>query len=160
MTARTLADPCGVEVCALQKHVACGVVCTAALAAKHTCYAHGFLGIADGQVALAQFVLHTVQGNKGSSLGHGLHHHLAALYHVCVEAVQGLAVCHHYVVGNVHDVVDGAQAYDAQTVLQPFGAFLHLASGQCQGAIAGTSLGGLHRYGNLQVSVVHLECIA
>ena len=78
----------------------------------------------------------------------------------CIKAVQGLAIGHHYVVGDVHDVVDGAQTYDAQAVLQPFGALLHLASGQCQGAIAGACLGSLHSDGNLQVGVVHLECVA
>ena len=57
MAARTLADPCGIEVGALQQYVACRIVGTATLAAEHTGYAHRFLGIADGPPSLVQVFL-------------------------------------------------------------------------------------------------------
>ena len=69
--------------------------------------------------------------------------------------MEGLAVSHHDVVGDVNDIVDGTQADEAQLVLKPGGTFLHLASSQSDGAIAGTSLGVLNLHGNGERLVIH-----
>ena len=52
MTACTLANPSGVEIGTLEQDILGGVVGAAALAAQHTGYTHGLLGVADGQVAV------------------------------------------------------------------------------------------------------------
>ena len=140
MTTGTLANPCGVEVGALEEHVLCGLIRTTPLTAKHTSDAHGFLCITDGQIMVREFVFHSVKGDEGSAFGHCLHHHLLPRDHISIEAMQRLAVSHHDIIGDVHDVIDGTQTDDTQLFLQPLGAFFHLTASQRHTAIARASL--------------------
>ena len=140
VTARRLANPGGMEIGRLQHHVLRGLIRTAALAAEDTGDTHGLLGIADGQVAVAQLMLYAVQRLEGSALRHRFHHNLVALHHVGIEAMQGLPQGHHHVVGDVHDVVDGTQTYRGQLRFQPLRRLLHLAA---RDADAGVALAGL-----------------
>ena len=159
MEACTLAYPCGMEICALEQHVAGGLISAAALAAEHARDAHGLLGVTDGQVAAAELVLHTIERDKGGALGQGLHHHLLSLDHVHVETMEGLAIGHHDVVGDVHDVVDGTQTNHTELVLEPLGTFLHLTAGEGEGTVAGACLGLLHLYLDREFLVVHHKVV-
>ena len=153
VAACALADPGGMEIGALKHNVLCGVVGAAALASEDACYAHGVFGVADAQVVLAKGVLLAVEGHKLGAFGLCADHDLVAFHHVGVEAMHGLAVGHHYVVGDVDNVVDGAQTDDVELVLQPLGAFLHLAACNAQAgvAFAGVCVLYLHVDGQLLV---------
>ena len=80
--------------------------------------------------------------------------------HVGIEAVQWLTVCHHDVVGDIHDIVDWTQADDVQLVLQPLRALLHLAVGDAYAGIALASLGVLNLYIDRKILVIYYEFIA
>ena len=121
MTTGRLTNPRGMKVSRLQHDAVSGLIGAAALTAKDACYAHGLLGVADGKVTVRQFVLHTVERLEGRALRHGLHHNLVAGHHVSIETVKRLSVGHHHVVGNIHNIIDGAQPYRGQLVLQPVG---------------------------------------
>ena len=72
-------------------------------------------------------MLLTIQCLERSSLGHGLHHDLMTFYHICIKRVQRLTVGHHDVVGDIHNIIDGAQTHGRQFLLQPVGTLLHFA---------------------------------
>ena len=154
MAAGTFADPRGIEIGTFQKHIARGVIRAGAASAQHAGNAHGLAGVADGEVTLREFVFRSVKGDEGGTLRHGAHHDFPAFYHVGIEAVEGLAVCHHDVVGDVDDVVDGTQADGFEFFLQPLRTFLHLASLDGDGAVTRTGFGGLHVDGDVKVVVV------
>ena len=82
------------------------------------------------------------------------------LNHVGIKAVHGLSVGHHDVVSDVYNVVDGAQADGKQLVLQPFGAFFHLAIGYRYASIAFAGIVILDGYIYGQVVIVYHEGIA
>ena len=159
VAARTLANPRGMEVGAFQHYVGRAFVSARALAAKYASDAHGFFGIADGEVALAEFVLLAIKRHEGRALRQGLDHDALALDHICVEAVEGLAVSHHYIIGNIDDIVDGAEANGVEFLLQPFGRLLHLATFNAHSTIARAGFGILHLNGNVKVVIVHTEAL-
>ena len=106
---------------------------------------------------VAELAFYAVECFKGRAVGQGLDDDLLAGNHVGIEAVQGLSVGHHDIVGDVNDVVDGAQADGGEVVLEPLGAFLHLAASDGHGGVAGASLGVLHLDADFQVVVIYLE---
>ena len=69
--------------------------------------------------------------------------------------MQGLPVCKHDVIGNVYYIINRTKPYGTQTLLQPFGALLHLAIGQRHRAIAGACLGVLHHNINVHVMIIY-----
>ena len=160
MTASALADPCWVEVSTLQNHALGGLVSTGTLTAEDTCDTHWLLGIADAQVVLAQDVLLAIQGHELGTLWLGAYYNLMTGNHVGIEAVQWLTVCHHDVVGDIHDIVDWTQADDVQFVLQPLRALLHLAVSDAYAGIALASLGVLNLYIDRKILVIYHEFIA
>ena len=160
MTACCLANPGGVEICALKEHVLGLLGCSGIEAAEHTGNTHRLLGVANHKVALRQFALHTVESNKWSALGECAHHHLAAFNLVGIEAVHRLAVCVQYVVCDIHNIIYGAQTYYLQLVLQPIGALLHCYALYAYTGVTHTSLGTLYHNINGQRIVIYLECIA
>ena len=160
VSASALSDPGGMEIGALEHHAVCGLIGAAAFSSEHAGYAHGVLFVADGQVVRSQFVLHAVECDEGRAFGQRLHHDMVTFHHVGVEAVEGLSVGHHHIVGDVYDIVDGSESHRIEPVLEPFGRLLHLAAGD---ADAGVSLAGLlvfdgHPDG--QVVIVDLEILA
>ena len=128
------------EVSRLKHHIASGFVCAAALAAEHAGNAHRLFRVADGQVAVGEFMLLAVESLEGCALGHGLHHNLVACHHVSIEAVQRLTVGEHHVVGNVNYIVYRSQAYGCQAVLKPFRRLLDIAACDADARIAAASL--------------------
>ena len=160
VAACAFADAGGVEVGTLEEDVYCGVVCTAAFAAKYAGNAHGFFCIADGEVLAGEFMIYAVECDKGCAFGQCFYDDLFAFYHVGIEAMQRLAIGHHDVVCDVDDVVDGAESDGAQFVLQPFGAFFYLATGQCDCSIARTKVGIVNADADGKCFVVYAEVVA
>ena len=68
-----------------------------------------------------------------------------------VKGVHGLAVFQHDVVGNVHDVVDGAHAHGAQPLPHPLGGGDNLHVADHPGGVAGAQVGG----GGLHIQQLH-----
>ena len=155
MAACALTDPCWVEVGTLKHYVLGGLVSTATLTAEYTGNTHGVLGIADSQIAVAQLVLLAIQCLEWSALGHGLYYYLMTLYHVGIKGVQRLSVSHHHVVGDIHDIVDGAQSDGVQLVLQPVGTLLYLTVADAYAGIALAGLSVLNFYLDGQVVIVN-----
>ena len=154
VAASALAYPRGVEVGAFEQHVFRGFVGARALAAEHAGDTHGGVGIANGEVAVGEFVLYAVEGYEGRAFGHRLHYHLLAFYHIGVEAVERLAVGKHHVVRHVDHVINRPHADGAEFRLQPLGAFLHLAALNRYAAIARTGFGVFYNDVDVEVVVV------
>ena len=119
MTAGTLTNPCRMEVGTLKHHILRGLVGTTTLSAKHAGNTHRILGIADSQVAIREFMLHTIECLERCAIRHRLHHNLMTLHHICIEAMQGLTIGHHDIIGDIHDIVDRTQTDCCQLILQP-----------------------------------------
>ena len=145
------------EVGTLEDHVLRGLVGTTTLSTEHTGDAHGILGIADGEVTVGERVLLTVECLERGTLGHRLHHDLVTLHHIGIEGVQGLAIGHHDVVGDIHDVIDRPQTDGGQFVLQPVGRLLHLTVGNAHTGITLAGLCILNDHLDRQVVILHLE---
>ena len=160
MTTCRLAYPCRVEVSRLKHHVCSGIVCTGALSAEYTGYAHWFLGVADSEVVVREFMLFAVESDKRSALWHCLYHNLMLLHHVCVEAVHRLTISHHDIVCDVNDIVNRTDADDVQSVLQPLRRFLHLAVGNGKSYITAASLCILNHNLDRTILVIDGESVA
>ncbi len=160
MTASALADPCWVEVSTLQDYVLGSLVSTRTLTAEDTCDTHWLLSIADAQVVLTQGVLLAIQGHELGALWLGAYYNLMTGNHVGIKAVQWLSVCHHDIVGDIHDIVDWSQADDVQLILQPLRTLLHLTTGDAYAGIALASLGVLNLYVDRKLLVIYYELIA
>ena len=154
-----LADPSRIEVSALQKYILRCLIRTATLSPIDTTDTHGLLCIADHQVVVAKLAVYAVERLEDSAVGHGLHDDFLACDHVCIKAMQRLAECHHYIVGDVHDVINRTKTNCGQVVLQPLWTLFHLTAGNSHGCVAGASLGVLHANGNLEIVVIHLEVL-
>ena len=63
-----------------------------------------------------------------------------AVYHVCIKAMKGLSVSHHYIVGDVNYIVYGSQTNGSEFVLQPFGTFFYVTTGDADTCISLASL--------------------
>ena len=99
-------------------------------------------------------MLLAVECNKLGAFRLGAHNNLVTLNHVGVEAVHRLAVCHHYVVGNIDNIVDRTQADNLELVLQPLGALLNLTTSDADASITLASLGILYLYVDRKVGIV------
>ena len=108
------------------EHDGGGVVIHAGkLAAHDTRHGDWAFFVGDDEHFLAQRAVCAVQRFNflaGLRVAHG---NVPAVYIFIVEAVHGLAVFQHDIVGDVHQVVDGAHAAQAQALAHPAGAGLH-----------------------------------
>ena len=98
-------------------------------------------------------MFHSVKGDEGSSLRHGLDHNLIASHHVGIKAVQGLTVGHHDIVGDVYNIINRTQAHGIELGLQPLWTFLHLTAGNAHTGIAAAGLCVLNHHVDGQVMV-------
>ena len=64
-------------------------------------------------------MLNAVEGNEWLTCVIVLDNDLVALHHISVEAVERLAVSHHYVVGDINDVVDRTKTDYRELFLEP-----------------------------------------
>ena len=115
------ADGRTVERRALEHHVRGALGDLALLAAHDAGQARGALLVTDDQVVGAQGALVSVQrGQRLAGMG-AAHHDLPPAHLAQVKGVHGMAVFDHDVVGDIHDVVDGAKARAVQVLAQPQG---------------------------------------
>ena len=87
-----------------------------------------------------------VQGGEGLAILRPADDDLAALHVAVVKGVHGLAVFQHHVVGDIHDVVDGADAHAPQPLPHPLGGGGDLHVPHHPGGVPGAQVGvrGLH----------------
>ena len=102
-------------------------------------------------------MFHTVERLERCAIRHGLHHNLMTLYHISIEAMQRLAIGHHDIIGDIHDIINRTQTDCCQLILQPIGTFLYLTVSDADTGIALTSLLVLNHHLNRQIMVVNLE---
>jgi hypothetical protein len=81
----------------------------------------GFVLVSDDEVVRLEGAGLAIERDEGLALG-GVAHDDAAVELGEVEGVQRLAHLHEDVVGDINEVVDGAQADAVQSLLQPLGA--------------------------------------
>ena len=77
--------------------------------------------IGDDQMVCGQLAYVAVQGGQLLALLRPANNDLAPLYVAVVEGVHRLAVLQHDIVGDIHDVVDGAHAHSPQPLPHPLG---------------------------------------
>ena len=107
------------EVGRLKNHILCCLVCARTLTTEYTGNTHWLFCVADGKVVLAESMLNAVEGNEWLTCVIVLDNDLVALHHISVEAVERLAVSHHYVVGDINDVVDWTKTDYCELFLEP-----------------------------------------
>ena len=160
MTTCALANPCRVEISALQNHVACGFVGATTLAAKDTSDTHRLLGIADAKVVESELMVFAIESCEVCALRLSAHNNLVALYHVSIETMHRLTIRHHHIVGDVDDVVDRTNADDVELILKPLWTFLNFAVGDRDACIALASLCVLNLHIDVEVVVVDNKLVA
>ena len=159
MTTGGLTNRCRVEVSSFDEHI-CGCFSgTRIQATEYTGDTHRFFGIANHQVLVRKLAFHFIESHELSTFGTSLHHNLATLNLVGIEAMQRLTISVKDVVGNIDDVVDRTKTNQAQLVLQPFRTFLHSHTLDAYAGITRTSFHVFHFHFDVQVIVFHLEGI-
>ena len=159
VTTRRLAHPSRMEISAFQEHVRSGFRRTGIQSAKYAGNTHRLFRVANHQVLVRQLAFHFVQCHERSSFGTSLHHNLATLNLVGIEAVHRLTVGMQNVVGNIDDVINRTHPNQTELVLQPFRTFLHGDALDGYSCITRASLRIFHHDIDVHVVVVHLECI-
>ena len=141
-----LTDGSTIEVCGLEDNGG-GVVHDFGILATHdACQANGLVTVSDDQHAGLQVADNAVQSGQSLALFSLADHDLVGTNVTVVESVHGLAVLQHDIVGDVNDVVDGADAVCSQAVTQPLGrgTDLDIGNHSCGVAVAQVLCGNLH----------------
>ena len=107
-------------------------------------YADGLVLVTDAEHGGGQLPLVAVQGLDGFALPGGADDDVAALHAGEVEGVHGLAVFQHHIVGDVHDVVDGADTGVPQPFPHPRGRGLDLHVLHHPGGVPGAEIAVLN----------------
>ena len=128
MMAGTLSYPCGMEISAFEHHVGGSVISTATLSAEDSGDTHGLLGVAYTEVVESEYMLLTIESDKLSAFGLCSHHNLMSSHLVGIKAVHRLTIGHHYIIGDIDNIVNRTQSDNLQLVLQPFRTQTHLGS--------------------------------
>ena len=139
-----------------------GIAHNLAVGAAHDArYADGPVLIADAEHGGGQLPLIAVQRLNGLALPGGTDDDVAALYAGEVEGVHGLAVFQHHIVGDVHDVVDGADAGVPQPFPHPRGRGLDLHVLHHPGGVPGAEIAVLnvdvHQLRNGAAAALHFR---
>ena len=155
------ADGGAVEVGGLKQDL-CGVADDLAVGAAHDAgHAHGLVLVADAQHVGGQLALVAVQGLDGLALPGGADHDLAALHAAEVKGVHGLAVFQHDIVGDIHNVVDGADTGVAQPLPHPGGGgadfYVFYQTGGVPGAQVGIFDLNVHVVGDAAAAALDLR---
>ena len=124
-------------------------------------HADGSVLIADAEHRGGQLSLIAVQRLNGLALTGGADDDMVALHAGEVEGVHGLAVFQHHIVGDVHDVVDGADAGVPQPLPHPGGGGLDLHVLHHPGGVPGAEVAVLdvdvHQLRNGTAAALHLR---
>ena len=135
------ADRAGIKVGALDEQGDGAVGDSALLSAEHSGYAHGAAGVGNHHIAAAELAFNAVEGAYDLTLGRPADYHLPALHLVGVEGMQGLSELEKDIIGDVHDIVDGPEAYGREPVLHPLGRGGGLHASDRDAGISGGSVG-------------------
>ena len=109
-------------------------------AAHHSRDDQRLLLVGDDEHAAAEGPLLLVEGDDLLAVAGAPNDDLPAGNARRVESMQRLAVLEHHVVGDVDDVVDGAQAYRLEALLDPGRTRAHLDARDDMGRVQGTAL--------------------
>ena len=124
-------------------------------------HADGLVLVTDAEHRGGQLPLIAVQRLNGLALPGGADDDMVALHAGEVEGVHGLAVFQHHIVGDVHDVVDGADAGVPQPLPHPRGGGLDLHVLHHPGGVPGAQLAVLdvdvHQLGDGIAAALHLR---
>ncbi len=140
MSTCTFAYPCRMEISTFEHHIASGFIRTTTFSSKDSSNTHRLFGIADTQVVFTQRMLLAIKRDKLCSFSLSADNYLMTLYHICIKAMHRLTISHHYIIGDVHYVVDRTKTYDAQFFLQPFRTFLHFTTTDAHTSISLASI--------------------
>ena len=122
-----------------------GVIVDAAVFAAHDArYGAGLFGIGNDQHLRGELPHGAIQGGDGLARGGIAYHDLAVLDILEIEGVHGLAVFQHDIVGDIDDVIDGADTAGTQALLQPAGRGRYLDIADDGRHIALAELGIFH----------------
>ena len=157
MTACALSYPSRVEISTFKQDIARRVVRAATLSTENSGDTHWLFGITNGQVALRKFAFFAIERDKRSAFRKSFHHNLAPFDHICIKAMQGLAVGHHHIVRDVDNIIDGAQTDGVQFVLQPLGALFDFAAFERNSTIAQAGFWAFYFYCNGQIIMIYGE---
>ena len=105
-------------------------------AAHHPADANGLNRVGNQQVVAGQCAFHAVQGGELFAGGGATHYYMAVGNGVQVKSVEGLVKLQHHIVGNIHYIVDGAQAGAGKAVLQPVRRRANFDAGDDRGGVA------------------------
>ena len=124
-------------------------------------YADGPVLVTDAEHGGGQVPLIAVQRLNGLALPGGANDDMIALHAGEVKGVHGLAVFQHHIVGDVHDVVDGADAGVPQPFPHPRGRGLDLHVLYHPGGVPGAEVAVLdvdvHQFRNGAAAALHLR---
>ena len=133
-----------------------GVVHDAAVFATHDArHRRGLDRVGDHQHIGGQLPLHPVQGDDRLARFGVAHHDLAPLHILVVEGVHRLAILQHHIVGDIHDIVDGAHAAGPQPLPHPAGGGGDLDVFHHPGGVPQAEVGGLHLHAQVVADIVH-----
>ena len=133
-----------------------GVVHNTAVFATHDArHRRGLDRVGDHQHIGGQLPLHSVQGDDRLARFGVAHHDLAPLHILVVEGVHGLAILQHHIVGDIHDIVDGAHAAGPQPLPHPAGGGFDLNVFDHPRGVAQAEVGGLYLYAQVVADIVH-----
>ena len=152
------ANPNRIEISALDEYVRRGFGHARIEPPEYAGDTHRFLRIADHQVFVREFTLHTVQSDERSTLGARADDHFAAFDLAGIECVQRLANLVQDEICNVDDVVVRIQPDRTEPVLEPFGRFGHFDAGNGDTHISGSGFRVEHLYRNFFVGNPFAEC--
>ena len=142
-----------------QQHTGGGRGDFAVGAAHHAADADGFVRVGDQQVVGSQDAFHAVQGGELFARRGAAHEDVTVGHGVQVKGVQRLVELQHHIVGDIHHIVDGAQAGAGQAVLQPVGRGADFDAGDDRCGVAEAQVGvgdgdprqGVHRRAGLVI---------
>ena len=96
------------------------VICNHGILTAHdTCDSHSLLAVADHQDIFIHGTLLAVQSHKLLAFLCPAHQNLMTRDGIQVVSVHGLAILFHYIIGDIHDIIDGTDAIDCQSALHP-----------------------------------------
>ena len=159
MTASTFSYPCWMEISTLQDHMFCSFVGSTTLTTENTSNTHWLFLIANSQIVFTKGVFFTIKGNKFFTFVFIFYYNVVTTYHICIKAVHRLSISPHYIISNIYNIINRAQTYYVQLVLQPFWTFFHFAISYTQTSITATSIRIFNGNLNRQVVIIYIKSI-
>ena len=148
------------EICAFENHISSRIVSSRAFSSEYSGDAHRLIDIANGKVVFTESMLFPIKSNELLTLIMVFHNDMTAVYHIRIEAMKRLTVCHHYIISNIYNIINRTKTYHIQLVLKPIRRLLHLTAGDTHARITLAGFCILDCNLNRQIVVVHRKSIA